>query len=283
MTYLAICAVYRDEAPYLSEWLEFHRIVGVERFFLYNNRSTDDHAEVLAPYVADGLVMVHDCPDVPAALRVHVDCIERHRDDARWIAFIDIDEFLFSPTGRTVPEVLEDYEKWPAVVVNLAWFGTSGHVTKPSGLVIENYVRRAADGSRRNRIVKSIVDPRRVLRPGPNTNYFLYTDGHAVDELGRSVQSDLTESPTFERLRINHYVTKSEAEARIKLSRPEPMHGVLRAGAQARLRKRDRELSALPDDTILSYAPAVREAVSRATASRYGREPSTQAARERKL
>ena len=39
--YLAICAVYRNEAPYLREWIEFHRLVGVERFFLYNNRSTD--------------------------------------------------------------------------------------------------------------------------------------------------------------------------------------------------------------------------------------------------
>ena len=41
--YLAVCAIYRNEAPYLREWIEFHRLVGVERFFLYNNESTDDH------------------------------------------------------------------------------------------------------------------------------------------------------------------------------------------------------------------------------------------------
>ena len=35
--YLAICAIYRDEAPYLREWIEFHRLVGVEHFFLYDN------------------------------------------------------------------------------------------------------------------------------------------------------------------------------------------------------------------------------------------------------
>lgn len=35
--YLSICAIFKDEAPYLPEWIEFHRSVGVERFFLYDN------------------------------------------------------------------------------------------------------------------------------------------------------------------------------------------------------------------------------------------------------
>ena len=64
--YLSICAIYRDEAPYLREWIEFHRLVGVERFFLYNNGSEDDHLEVLAPYVEDGIVVLHDWPVFPA-------------------------------------------------------------------------------------------------------------------------------------------------------------------------------------------------------------------------
>ena len=54
-------------------------------------------------------------------------CIEHHRDDSRWIAFIDIDEFLFSPTGTPVPEILRDYEDWPGVGVNRVPFGPSGH------------------------------------------------------------------------------------------------------------------------------------------------------------
>ena len=54
--YLSIAAIYRNEAPYLREWIEFHKLVGVERFFLYNNESTDDHRAVLAPYVEAGIV-----------------------------------------------------------------------------------------------------------------------------------------------------------------------------------------------------------------------------------
>ena len=69
-------------------------------------------------------------------------CVGAHRDDARWIAFLDVDEFLFSPTGTVLPELLPTYERFPGVVVDRAEFGSSGHTAKPHGLVIENYVER---------------------------------------------------------------------------------------------------------------------------------------------
>lgn len=34
MAYLSICATFKDEAPYIPEWIEFHRRVGVDHFFL---------------------------------------------------------------------------------------------------------------------------------------------------------------------------------------------------------------------------------------------------------
>jgi hypothetical protein len=52
--YLAACTIYRDDAAYLAEWIEFHRLMGVERFFLYDNGSTDHQSEVLAGYLARG-------------------------------------------------------------------------------------------------------------------------------------------------------------------------------------------------------------------------------------
>ena len=55
--YLSIGAVFRDEDDFLAEWLEFHLCVGVEHFFLYNHFSaTDQHEDILRPYIASGLV-----------------------------------------------------------------------------------------------------------------------------------------------------------------------------------------------------------------------------------
>ena len=163
--YLSVCAIYRDEAPYIREWIEFHRVVGVERFFLYDNLSKDDHLSVLAPYVESGIVRLHDWPmEGRAQVPAYEHCVREHGAESRWIAFIDLDEFLFSPTGRPLPEILAEYERWPAVGVNWAVFGPSGHERKPPGLVIENYDRRVA-----NTTIKSIADPAHVgARQGPS-------------------------------------------------------------------------------------------------------------------
>jgi hypothetical protein len=38
---LAGFAIFKDEAPYLLEWIAFHKMIGVALFVLYDNGSTD--------------------------------------------------------------------------------------------------------------------------------------------------------------------------------------------------------------------------------------------------
>jgi len=269
--YLSICAIYRNEAPYLREWIEFHRLVGAERFFLYNNNSTDDHERVLAPLVRDGTVVVRDWPMFPGQRAAYDHTLQEHRDDSRWIAFIDIDEFLYAPKEPALPDVLARYERWPGLGVNRLRFGTSGHRTPPAGLVIENYVHRAPKS---RYLVKSVVDPRRTSRC-LTAHVFAYVEGHAVDERERPLvhaddappelppeNASLTERFSVGRLCINHYATRSEEEFRRKVQRaqadtgrtiakPIPVERVLENFNMQR------------DETLLRYVPALREAVQR--------------------
>ena len=140
--YLSACAVYRNEGPYLREWVAFHKLMGIERNYLYNNRSDEDgHREALAPYVDEGR---WSCTNGRSACRrassraatqtaTYQHCIQNYGHDSRWIAFIDLDEFLFSPTGLSLPDILSEYERWPGVGANWAMFGPSG--TRPSPTV----------------------------------------------------------------------------------------------------------------------------------------------------
>jgi hypothetical protein len=259
--YLSVCAIYRDEAPYLAEWIEFHRLVGVERFFLYDNMSSDEHLDVLAPYRESGTVVLHHWSVFPGQGLAYIDCIRWHRYDSQWIAFIDLDEFLFSPTGKKVSTLLRDYEQWPGVGVNWAGFGTSGHRTEPKGLVIENYLERL--DTPRNQGIKSIVDPRRVLRP-VNPHQFRYPYLGAVDENHFPIgESAVSKSVSFERLRINHYESKSE-EHWLAKSRTKRAGGVprpLKSERDLELKREDEKRYGRPDDAILRYVPRLRRAL----------------------
>ena len=261
--YVSIGAIYRNEAHYLPEWLEFHRLMGVERFFLYNNRSTDNHLEVLAPYIEEGSVVWHDWPMFPGQYECYEHIFQTHRDDARWIAYIDLDEFMFSPTGARLADVLPEYERWPGVGVNWAQFGTSGHDARPDGLVLESYVRRA-DALGYNRWIKSVVDPRRV-RNFCLAHFFIFTGEPSVvvDENHRPIDGKLssTEEVSFSKLRVNHYVTKSEEEFQRKLARPRVDNGRPRNFTPGRTRRMIEMTNAVEDRTIQMHLPALKEAL----------------------
>jgi len=219
-----VCAIFRDEAPYLAEWVSFHRIQGVERFYLYDNRSSDAWRSEIEPEIAAGIVEVRGWPFVPGQLAAYEDCLLRHRDDARWIAFIDVDEFLFSPTGKPLPEVLRGFDMHPGVMANWRTYGTNGWEQPPPGLVTENYVWRGPDDHPGNRFGKSIVYPRKTL--GAVSSHYFRLRGTPVGE-DRRPRGDPIRDATTDVLRINHYYAKSEEDLRRKAARPDADTGTI--------------------------------------------------------
>jgi Glycosyltransferase family 92 len=222
---LAACAIFRDEARYLAEWVAFHRIQGVERFYLYDNLSSDEWRSELAPEIEAGIVEVTHWPPEPGQMSAYEDCLERHRDEARWIAMIDIDEFLFSPTGATLPEILRRFDTHPAVAVNRRFFGTNGHRYPADGLVTENYPMRARDDDWTNLLIKSIVYPRMTV--GAHSAHTFRLRGVPVGEDGLPVPKATREPATADLLRINHYYAKSEEEFRRKSVTPRADSGTV--------------------------------------------------------
>lgn len=246
--YLSAMAAIQNEAPYLDEWLAFCVLQGVEHVLLYDNFSTDNSREVLQPWIDRGIVELLDWRihwKNGAQTKAFSDALKRLRGCSRWVAFIDPDEFLFSPTGKSVSEVLKGYEDHAGVIVNWQCYGTSGHKMRPGGLTIESFTRRARTHWARNRRVKAIVDPLLAVEPY-GSHLFKVRRGHALvtedfkpvrlvrslkwRRLLRHVAARLPYLPldpyaakepspkqvSVSKLRINHYVTRSEEEAPLK-------------------------------------------------------------------
>ena len=231
---LAICAIFKDEAAYLREWVEFHQLMGVERFYLYNNNSSDRYLDALKTYIESGAVVLHEWPRQHAQRQVYEHCLKTHGSETDWLAFIDVDEFLFSPKAKLLPDVLADYANHPGIGVNWVMFGSGGHKQKPKGGVLENFLRRGQldagltyehlrlpDGGFRpeNSHIKSIVQPSKVLSC-VNPHHMLYVgDAQAVDENGQPITGSFTDKVSVQHLRINHYWSKSEDECRYKFGK----------------------------------------------------------------
>ena len=104
---LAVVAIFKDEAHYLREWLDYHLVAGVDHFYLYNNDSTDNFTEVLAPYVAANIVTLIDFPGRAMQMPAYEDALEKFRFTCRYMAIIDLDEFIFPKTNQSIAEVVD--------------------------------------------------------------------------------------------------------------------------------------------------------------------------------
>ncbi len=213
---VTIAAIVKNEAAYIAEWLEYHGLIGVEHFYVYDNGSDDDLAGALRPYILDGRVTLLNWPEFPGQMSAYNHAVKVFGRDCRWMALLDIDEFLQVQGGGRLPAAL-DYHGADVDQILLPWvhFGGSGHVQKPTGLVIESYVHRTADAHRQP---KAVVRPAAVRWAG--VHHCETVAARTINGMGEPVPERwILTQPVDGPLRVNHYFTKSYEEFAAKIAR----------------------------------------------------------------
>jgi len=255
---LAICAIFKDEAPYLLEWIAYHRVIGFDRFVLYDNGSTDGGADLIrrSP-LADRVTVIH-WPQRPGQLTAYRHFIDIFAPAYDWAAFIDLDEFILPLDGNTLHGVLDSCRNASAVMVNWRVFGPAGHEEPVTGLVIAAYDLRAEDALPVNRHVKSIVRCADLLDVTQNPHEFRLK-GPVSNPLGQEVPNiALQPTACHQGMVINHYYTKSRREWLSKLHRGDPIFD--QSGPKYTEDVFDHLAAAchVKDDTIKAYIPQIR-------------------------
>lgn len=253
---LSIGLIFKNEAPYLQEWIEYHKLVGVQHFYLFNNDSTDNFEEVLAPYIRDGIVELDVAYNQPDFNGTQVDCynrtIQRSHGVSKWVAFIDSDEFLTSP-HKNIAKVLAEFEEFGGVVLNWRVFGTSNVKSIPKdSLMIECLTRCSLPEHPMNTMVKSIVRPER-------SSYFscphfpIYVATCFAVNTSRERRDGPYSPVKYDKLWINHYWTRDQDYfSKKKIPRR------VGWGDSPDFTHLENELNATTEKTILNYVPTLR-------------------------
>lgn len=137
---IAICGIFKNEALFLKEWVEYHEMIGVEHFYLYNNKSDDNYHEILQPYIDRELVTLIDWPFDQAQMKAYKHFYETYRHETQWVSFLDIDEFFCPRYKENLYEWLKTKDKYPSLLIYWRMFGTSGKLYhNQNDLVINQY------------------------------------------------------------------------------------------------------------------------------------------------
>jgi hypothetical protein len=224
--YLSVCTIFKDEAPYLREWLTYHVLVGVQHFYLYNNNSTDDYAAALAPFINAGQVTLIDWPMHPGQVEAYQHCLDTYHDQSHWIATVDCDEFWVPTEAWAIPHILQRFERYPMLAFYWNLFGSSGQLAPQlDKLVTEQYT--VCDPQ--NQLFKTVYNTRypnkiknshygvcrwRGLRFKP-----MLPDGSFVPHCPSTKRRHAYKKDAIQ---INHYWSKSFADYGIKRNKGLP-------------------------------------------------------------
>jgi hypothetical protein len=258
--FLTFVSVFKNENDYLREWLEYHLMMGVDHFYLYDQDGGLDAMEILRPYEKTGKVTRHPWTHFDGTKhdkttkfyerdKSHIafsHCAKNYRHEAQWIQKIDIDEFLVpndrgsSLTGWLKEQDLLNVKGARTYRYN---FGNNSHIENPHGLVTESYTKREAEYSDYKDVCNTnFITDNRYRYNSHKWSYKAFKSGEFVSDKDKTG------------FHINHYYTKSFEEYKnrqnVMRSRNNSLEG---------FGKMNEELNVMEDDWMLRYKEELLE------------------------
>ncbi|XP_033110057.1 uncharacterized protein LOC117111254 [Anneissia japonica] len=204
--FLAMCTMVKEVDEFIPPWLMYHRNMGVEHVYIYDNADSGGQSsmnESLRAFINSGFVTIipwaHTTSPNKTYLEIQIahenDCLWRHRHDALWMIKTDVDEYIqpMDPSRPKIVDYLTDPKLYSLGGLRIQnwFFGRPPKLLNPEGNIIQRNVWRSKKPSLQN-----IGHDKNILRP-MNVHYFKI---HAI-KLGGELKS----LNPFKEMRLVHY------------------------------------------------------------------------------
>lgn len=270
--YFSIVLIFKDESQYLKEWIEFHKLIGVDHIYAYNDGSSDDYLKILTPYIDAAFVTLIEWKKPHSQMEAYSDCFQRFRDETFWMSFIDIDEFICPYNNPSIKDWIRPYERYCSVVLFWRQFSTSGIMNYDSTkLVIERFNK--ASPSLRN-IGKIVLNT--AYQPVSMCHHCIECYSHFwgrtwtvpsitedmkfIMEYADSLKIHVLKMSSRNTIQLNHYWSKSYEEYQQKMRKGDVTYVVDRFGRESKeMFLKFENMCTSEDYTITRFLPELRK------------------------
>lgn len=235
-----IVTCMRNEAPFLLEWIAYHRAIGFTDFLIYSN-DCEDGTDDLLDRLAELGVVIHERNRAGGKKSVQWRALNRagnHRvmDQVDWVYGADVDEFLCIHTGDGhLRDLFAACAAAQGFAIPWRMFGNAGVFEFHDRPITEQFLRAAPDALLwpwRAVQFKSLYrtdaryDRMGVHRPklknGANHGLWVDGNGETFAETAGTVLPTL--APRYGLAQINHYALGSIESFLVKVARGKPNH-----------------------------------------------------------
>ena len=185
---LVACARWEEDD--IVEWIEYHRAIGVDHFYIYSN---DDSPTILAkrlmPYLlsAEPIVTYRHWPIAGQQAQIYYHFLENYKNETEWFCFLDIDEFLVIKGSDSAPRFIAAFgDDCDAIYLNWLIYGNNFLVERDKDSVLFSHTRRAAAVDPHTKTItrSAAIDPLRVRTMFDNgaVGFWHFLNGYTADE-----------------------------------------------------------------------------------------------------
>jgi len=260
-----VVGILKNEEEFVEEWVAYHRLLGFDHFFLYDN---DPDLPLKNIFSSWGFVTVVPWPKTNEECEgsmqkvAYKHTLKNFLQEYRWATFIDGDEFIVLRRHDSIKAFLNDFESYCAVTLNHYIFGHNGFYNNPDGLVIESLNTREKTITD---IVKTIFKTSCVKSPDIHRQKLSKECVEVnVEKNTISSESNLQDKNKHPSAYINHYRYRSFKDYISKVDRGEtvadmPEFKTTRKGRLKYFVEKIHELNQVRDDYMQGYVDDVKE------------------------
>ena len=201
---VALVCIAKNEDHYIDEWIDYHKKVGFDDIFIYqNNWRWSGESENAHKIDFDGKNL---------QIVAYNNFLVTYKDKFDWVAFFDVDEFLVLKKHKNIKEFLGDYSNFDAVGINWVLFGNNRHDKVDSEYsLIKRFTKRQSNV---NQHIKSIV------KVNKNLNMIIHNPTNPwVNTEKKYNVGPFNFDGSIDIAQINHYFCKTREEFVEKINR----------------------------------------------------------------
>lgn len=226
----------KNEAPYILEWVAYHRVIGFDNILIYTNNNSDRTLELFKKLDIfdwfnwkENEILEGESPQMKA----FSDAFVNLNGTASWVLVCDADEFLVLAEGIDLQDFLARHSDADCISVYWKVFGSSGQNCKYPGLTIERFQNCADPEHKTSYIFKSLTKMSKIwsgfglhkplVSKAANTDEINWIDSSgvklAIHDGNPGPAIKMLSNDRYKLAQINHYMVKSLSEYRMKQCR----------------------------------------------------------------
>ncbi|MDG1737504.1 MAG: glycosyltransferase family 2 protein [Paracoccaceae bacterium] len=240
-----IVGCMKNEAPYILEWVAYHRAIGVDNFLIYTNDCSDGTSEILDRLQELGILQHRNNDkwkgNSPQQYALNQALKEDVIKNAEWVIHIDVDEFMNIRMGNgTLPEFLALYPDVTNVAMTWRLFGHNGVTQLNDDFVIDQFDHAAPKFCPKPHTVwgfktmfKNIGAYEKISCHRPNKldegfrEQVKWINGSGRDMTREAADKgwrSSTKSIGYDQIQLNHYALRSAESYLVKRQRGRALH-----------------------------------------------------------